>query len=533
MKLWLWLGLIVLPALAGSGELRFSLHDDPKTLDPFLAADESAEALSYLTEGVLIRINRLTQQPEPELATAWKIAPDGKRATFTLRRGVTFPDGSAFTAQDVVETFRRLLDPGLHSPIADTFKTDKGSVKVSAAGDYSVVADFPAPTAGIEQLFDQAAIVASKAAQRPAPGLGPFVIAERKPGVMIALKRNPVYWKRDSSGAPLPRVDSIRIDIQQNRDLELLRFQKGELHLIDKLTPDLYERIVAQAPASVVDAGPTLESEFLWFNMAARAPMPDFKRSWFRSTAFRRAISRAINRPDLCRVVYHGHASPASGPVSPANKTWFRAAGPPEFDPAAALKFLESDGFQMRNKVLYDRAGNVVEFSIVTNAGNKARERIAVMIRQDLENVGIKINVVTLDFPSLIERITRNLNYEACLLGLVNVDPDPSGLMNVLLSSASNHPWNPSEKQPETAWEAEIDRLMLAQAATADYRARRRNFDRVQEILYEQAPIIYLLHPNALSAVSTQISGVKPTAFFPHTFWDVEHLTITSKNPGP
>jgi peptide/nickel transport system substrate-binding protein len=118
--------------------------------------------------------------------------------------------------------------------------------------------------------------------------------------VMIALKRNPVYWKRDSSGAPLPRVDSIRIDIQQNRDLELLRFQKGELHLIDKLTPDLYERIVAQAPASVVDAGPTLESEFLWFNMAARAPMPDFKRSWFRSTAFRRAISRAINRPDLC-----------------------------------------------------------------------------------------------------------------------------------------------------------------------------------------------------------------------------------------
>jgi peptide/nickel transport system substrate-binding protein len=187
----------------------------------------------------------------------------------------------------------------------------------------------------------------------------------------------------------------------------------------------------------------------------------------------------------------------------------------------------------MRNKVLYDRAGNVVEFSIVTNAGNKARERIAVMIRQDLENVGIKINVVTLDFPSLIERITRNLNYEACLLGLVNVDPDPSGLMNVLLSSASNHPWNPSEKQPETAWEAEIDRLMLAQAATADYRARRRNFDRVQEILYEQAPIIYLLHPNALSAVSTQISGVKPTAFFPHTFWDVEHLTITSKNPGP
>jgi len=102
----------------------------------------------------------------------------------------------------------------------------------------------------------------------------------------------------------------------------------------------------------------------------------------------------------------------------------------------------------------------------------------------------------------------------------------------VLLSSASNHPWNPSEKAPATAWEAEIDRLMLAQAATADYKARKKSFDRVQEIIWEQAPIIYLLHPNALSAVSPQLAGVKSTAFFPHTFWDAEHITIAGKTPG-
>lgn len=514
------------------GELRFSLHDDPKTLDPFLAADEAAEALSYLTEGVLIRINRLTQQPEPELAISWKIAKDGKRITFILRPGVTFPDGSPFTAQDVVETFHHLLDPALHSPIADTFKTDKGSVKVSVEGNSTVVADFPAPTAGIERLFDQVPIVSSKAAQRPAPGLGPFVIAERKAGVAIVLKRNPAYWKRDSDGTPLPRVDSIRLEVQQNRDLELLRFQRGELHLIDKLTPDLYDRLTTQAPASVVDAGPTLESEFLWFNMAARAPIPEYKKTWFRSTEFRQAVSQAINRPDLCRVVYHGHASPAVGPVSPANKSWFNNTGPPTFDPAAASRRLEADGFKLQNAVLHDHAGNPVEFAIVTNAGSKTRERIAVMIQQDLAKLGIKVNIVTPDFPSLIERITRNLNYEACLLGLVNVDPDPSGLMNVLLSSASNHPWNPSEKEPETKWEAEIDRLMLAQAATADYRARKQSFDRVQQILREQAPIIYLLHPNALSAVSSHVSGVKATAFFPHTFWDSEHLTLVLPNTG-
>jgi peptide/nickel transport system substrate-binding protein len=495
--------------------LRFAVHDEPKTTDPLLMADESAEAVGYLTEGVLIRVNRLTQKPEPELATSWKIAKDGTKITFQLRQGVKFPDGSAFTSEDVVKTFRRLLDPALHSPIADTFKTDKGTVKVSAQGPFTVVAEFPAPTASIEIIFDQVAI---------GSGLGPFLVAERRPGVSIALKRNPAYWKK-----PLPVVDDIRIDIEQNRDLEVLRFQRGEIQLIDKLAPDLFERLQGTA----VDAGPSLDSEFLWFNQAKRAPIPEHTKEWFRSAAFRHAVSQAIQRADLCRVVYRGHATPAAGPVAPSNKLWFKQGLNPEaYDPAAAAKLLSADGFRMQNGVLRDRGGNVVEFSLATNSGSKTRERMAAMIQEDLSKLGIKVNIVTLDFPSLIERMTRSLNYEACLLGLVNVDPDPSELMNILLSSASNHPWNPSQKTPETPWEAEIDRLMLAQAAIADYHARKKNFDRVQEIMREQEPVVYLLHPNSLSAVSKQVNGVKPTTFFPHTFWDAEHLSVARPAGG-
>ena len=272
---------------------------------------------------------------------------------------------------------------------------------------------------------------------------------------------------------------------------------------------------------------PRMDSEFIWFNQAKRAPLRDPVRQWFASVAFRRAISQAIHRDDLCRVVYRGHASAAAGPVSASNKLWFNDRLKPEpYDRAAALARLAADGFRLDGGTLRDRAGNAVEFSVITNSGSKTRERIAAMIQQDLMSIGVKINIVTLDFPSLIERITRTLNYEACLLGLVNVDADPSEMMNIMLSSASNHPWNPSQKSPETEWEAEIDRLMLAQAATADHRTRKKSFDRVQEILYEQAPVIYLLHPNALSAVSPRVSGVKATAFFPHTYWDAEHLTV-------
>lgn len=480
-----------------ASELRFALHDEPKTTDPLLMADENAEAIRYLTEGVLIRVNRLTQKPEPELATSWKVSKDSTKITFQLRQGVT--------AEDVVKTFHRLLDPALHSPIADTFKTDKGTVKVSALGPSTVIAEFPAPTASIEIMFDQVAI---------GSGLGPFLVAERKPGVSILLKKNPAYWKK-----PLPTVDTIHIDIEQNRDLELLRFKRGEIQLIDKLTPDQFERV-----PEAIDAGPTLDSEFLWFNQAQRAPIPDYRKDWFRSTAFRRAISQGIQRADLCRVVYRGHATPAVGPVAPSNKLWFK---PLKVETVDAAKLLAGDGFVLQNGALHDKKGRPVEFSIVTNAGSKTRERMAAMIQEDLGKLGIKINIVTLDFPSLIERMTRTLNYEACLLGLVNVDPDPSELMNILLSSASNHPWNPAQKTPETAWEAEIDKLMLAQAATADYRIRKKNFDRVQEIMQEQQPVIYLLHPNSLSAVSKQLIGVKPTTFFPHTFWDAEHLRVT------
>lgn len=528
----LWLYSSVVPCARGA-ELRFALTAEPKTVDPFLVADESAEAVQYLTEGSLLRVNRQTQLPEPKLATSWKVLGNGTKIVFQLRQGVAFPTGEPFTSADVVDSFTKLLAPELHSPIADTFRTSKGDVKVRAAGKYTVVAEFPAPVAQIERLFDQVSIVSAKAPRRPAPGLGPFMIAEHKPGEFILLRRNPAYWKRDSDGRRLPRLDSIRIDIEQNRDLELLRFRRGELQLIEKLTPDMFDRLAKEAPGTAVDAGPTLDSEFLWFNQSAHAPISDAAREWFQSRNFRRAISLAIHRDDLCRVVYKGHASPAAGPVSPANKLWFNAKLTPEvFNLDAAKNLLESGGFRLQGSTLRDHSGRAVEFSLITNAGSKTRERMAAMIQQDLAKVGIRVNIVTLDFPSLLDRITQSLNYETCLLGLVNVDADPSELMNILLSSASNHPWNPSEKTPATDWEAEIDRLMLAQASTADQNVRKKSFDRVQEILRDQEPIIYLLHPNALAAVSPQVGGAKVTAFFPHTFWDAEHLTTKPKTRG-
>src|SRR5271166_5424156 len=528
----LLLGCALLSAAAFSqsgGELRFCLRSEPKTFDPLMVDDDASLSIRYLTGGVLVRVNRHTQDPEAELAESWKVSKDGKQITFRLRHGIAFSDGTPFSAEDVAFTMQRLMDPALHSTTGDAFRSGNGAVTTKIIAPDLVSITFPAPLAGIERLFDQVAIMSARSPKKEAAVLGPFVVAEYKAGSSLLLRRNPNYWKKDSQGRRLPYLDSIRLDIQSNRDVEMLRFKRGELDLINTIDSDFFDRLAASSPHLAHDAGASLDYDFLWFNQVANAPIPEYKRAWFRSTNFRRAISQAINREDLSRVVFNGHAQPAVGPVSPANKFWFNGRLKAEpYRPDAALQRLQSDGFHLQNGVLRDKSGNVVEFSMVTNAGNKSRERMAVMVQEDLGKLGIKVNVVTLDFPSLIERISQKFNYEAAMLGFRNVDLDPNSQMTIWLSSAENHAWNPQQKSPETAWEAEIDQLMHAQASSTEVKKRKESFDRVQEIAAEQAPIIYLVNQNALSAVSNAVEGANPGILHPQTFWNAERLTLNA-----
>ncbi len=511
------------------GELRFCLRAEPKTFDPLLVDDDASLSIRYLTGGVLIRANRHTQELEPDLAESWTVSKDAKQITFKLRSGIAFSDGSPFSAEDVAFTIQRLMDPALHSSTGDSFRSGSGAVTAKIISPNQIAVIFPAPVAGIDRLFDQVAIMSAHSPKKEAAVLGPFMVAEYKAGSSLLLRRNPNYWKKDSQGRRLPYLDSIRLDIQSNRDVEMLRFKRGELDLINVLDSDYFDRLAASSPGVAHDAGASLDSDFMWFNQVATAPIPEYKRAWFRSTNFRRAISQAINREDLSRVVFNGHAQPAVGPVSPANKFWFNNKLKAEaYRPEAALRQLQADGFHMQNGALVDKSGNAVEFSIVTNAGSKSRERMAVMVQEDLGKLGIKVNVVTLDFPSLLERISQKFNYEAALIGFRNVDLDPNAQMNIWLSSAEDHAWNPQQKSPATAWEAEIDGLMRAQASTADPKKRKESFDRVQEIVFEQAPMIYLVNQNALSAVSSAVEGANPGILSPQTFWNAERITLNA-----
>ena len=528
MKRTLALALLTagIAAAQWGGSLRFCLHAEPRTLHPLEADDQSSETVRYLTGGVLIRINRYTQELDAGLARSWKVSDGGARITFKLRQGVRFSDGSPFSAADVAYTIRELNNPALHSAVADEFRGTKAEI---LAPD-TVAVRFPTQVSGTERLFDDLAILSSSAVDKDKAVLGPFVPREYKPGIYLQLDRNPNYWKTGPGGRRLPYLDSIRLDIQQNREIELLRFRRGEVQLINKLEPEYFERLAAEDRASAQNAGPSFDSEQMWFNQVSGAPIPEYRKAWFRSKNFRNAISHSIHREDLVKIAFQSLATPAAGPISPANHFWYnQTLKPRAYDPAAAQRLFAQDGFRKQGSGMVDSSGHPVEFSIATNAGNTTRAKMAALIQQDLAKVGIDVRVVTLDFPSLIERIGRTYQYDACLLGTANVDLDPNGQRNIWLSSSANHQWNPSQKAPATAWEAEIDRLMQAQASAIDPVRRKASFDRVQQIAWEQEPFLYLVYKNALAAIGANVRNAKAAVLYPHAYWNADQIQLNAQ----
>lgn len=504
-------------------ELVWALHADPATLDPAKVDDQASEAVRFLTAGVLLRVNRMTQQPEPALADHWDVSADGRTVILHLRSGLRFSDGSPLTAQDAVSSLRRVLDPATAAPVADEFLQPR-AVVVDSPGTQQIRLRLPKRLVSLAKVLDQIAIEPAAHPAAESITAGPFAVADYHRGEYLLLQRNAFYWKHDSAGRQLPYARQVRLDITSNREMERLRFARGQYQLMESVSPEDFDG-VAHDTGGAHDLGASLNTEQLWFNQVADAPVPAFEKSWFSNPAFRQAVSLAIHRNDLARIAYKGHATPAYGFISPANHTWFSAAGQaPHEDLARAEAALRAAGFHHTGRQLFDPAGHPVHFSILTNSGNRPRKLMGTLIAQDLAALGMQVSLVELDFPALIDRLMHTHDYEAALLGLSNVDPDPSAMANVWTSSSPNHQWNPSQKTPATPWEAELDQLTAAQATAVNYTERKRAVDRMQAIVAEQQPFIYLVYPNQLCAAATSVQGTAFSLLSPTTFSAIETM---------
>lgn len=547
--------LLPVPGVVGQpgGRLIASLRDDPKTLNPVTALDLPSKEVISLLFADLIHINVYTQDTEPALAKSWKVSPDGKRYTLELRRGIRFSDGHPFDADDVVFSFKVYLDEKVHSPQRDLLEVGEKSFEVRKEGPYRVVVNLPQPYAAAERLFDSVSILprhllegfyeAGKISQawtlgtdpKLIAGLGPFRMKEYLPGQRIVFERNPFYWKTDAGKRRLPYLDEIVFLIVPSQDGEVIRFQAGELDVIDNISAEDYEAL-ARAQHSrgyrLYDLGPGFEYDFVFFNLnhLNDNQLPEIRRKqeWFRRDEFRQAVSAAIDRDAISRLVYHGHATPLWGHVTPGNRLWINEAIPhPSRSLERATALLHSAGFSRQaDGTLEDAHGAPVEFSILTSPSNAQRTKMATIIQDDLAKLGIRVRLVPLEFRAVLARVFDSFDYDASILGLVSGDADPNPEINVWTSRGGTHLWAPSETQPDTDWQAELDRLMHLQTAILDRQKRKEAYDRVQVIVAKYEPVICLVSPNILVGAKNSVGGIKPAVMRRHLLWNVEQIFL-------
>ncbi|HYL83880.1 MAG TPA: ABC transporter substrate-binding protein [Candidatus Angelobacter sp.] len=548
--------LLTLPGEIGKhgGRLVISLRAEPKTLNPLTAADApSREVILGAMQADLIHINRATQLTEPALAKAWKVSADGLQYTLTLRKGLRFSDGQPFDVDDIVFTFRVYLDENVHATQRDKLVVDGKPIEVHKVDAWTAVFQLKKRYGAGERLFDGLAILPRHLLERPYTegkfaqvwslatpasqwaGLGPFRLKEYVAGQKLVLERNPYYWKQDTRGNRLPYLDELIFLFVPNADAQVLRFQSGETDLISRLGAENFSVLSRQQQGyTMSDAGPGLEYNFLFFNLnepgEKTSPELARKMKWFRETKFRQAVSETIDRDAVVRLVYQGRGAALSGPVTPGNHRWRNPAIPrPTRSLERARSLLKEAGFRWSNAadgepLLVDSEAKPVEFSILTSSSSADRTKMAALIQDDLKQIGMRVQVVPLEFRSLIDRVTQTKEYEACVLGLVSFDADPTADLNVWLSSGGTHLWNPSQAHPATAWEAEIDKLMELQLDAPSYEQRKKSFDRVQEILAENQPMIFLASPDILVGAKRSIGNFLPAVLEPYVLWNVEQL---------
>jgi peptide/nickel transport system substrate-binding protein len=150
---------------------------------------------------------------------------------------------------------------------------------------------------------------------------------------------------------------------------------------------------------------------------------------------------------------------------------------------------------------------------------------MAAIIQDDLAQLGMNVHIVPLEFRNMVDRFLNSFDYEAAIMGLVSGDADPTADMNVWLSSGETHLWDLRGK-PATPWESEIDQLMEQQEITLDFAKRKQLYDRVQEIVAEDLPVICLVSPNVLVGSKDRVGNFRPAVLDPYALWNVEQLYV-------
>lgn len=522
------------------------IGEGPKTFNPWESRDATSSEIAELLYDSLVTTNVLNGEVIPKLAKEFKILDNGKTYIFYLRKGLTWTDKKPITADDIIFTFNEIIFKGLgNTSTRDSLYIDGELPKISKIDDYTIKFTLSKPFAPFLRMIGVP--IAPKHILKKYTDLGEeafnlqlstnsdfkkfvtsggFMLEEYIPAQRIVLKRNPNYYMINKNGDKLPYLDKYIFQIVQDQNTELLKFQSKESDIIN-LNGYYVSKYIDNEQKSdykVYNLGPTSSTLFLCFNLNKQKNdkgkffVDERKQKWFNDRNFREAIDYAIDRDAIIFNVSSGVGVPLF--TAESLQSIFlneKIAKGHKVDLNRSKVLLKKSGFYWdKNNILNDKNGNIVEFDLLTNAGNLEREIIGVMIKEDLSNLGIKVNFKPIEFNTLVNRITNTLEWDTVVLGLTGSPLEPHGGKNVWYSYGALHMFNKRKKNDNPKdilpFEKQLDNIFDEASLEIDFNKRKKLYDKYQEIVYNERPFIYLYSPLNIVAVRNKVKNLYPTS---------------------
>lgn len=442
-------------------------------------------------------------RPRPWLASGWETNEDTTRITVRLREGVRWHDGEPVTAEDVAFTFRRVKDPDVGSPAQPYFSAwdsvevlDRRSLRfhvrpvaqlffgwtlVPVAPEHVLGDVPPSELAGHE--FGSTAPV----------GSGPFRFVRREAGDRWVLEANPDF-PEEMGGRPY--LDRLVYRVVPDESTLLAELRSGEV--------DLYHRVSASQADDIREAQglrlvafPFPGYSFIVWN-TRRAPFGD--------TRVRRALTMGIDREEILRALLEGYGRPATGPFGPWHWAYDSAWRPLPFDPDASRALLEAAGWtDADGDGVRDRDGRELRFRLLTPE-NRLRRDIAVMIQEQLSEVGVAVEPRVRDFPTMAAALTGpGRDFDA---GLLSLSPDlVIDQRSVWACDRRDQPFHMS------GWcDPELDAVMDSLVLARERETRRRLLRRQSELVHRAQPFTFLYFEDRIDGLRDRLRGVEMDA---------------------
>ncbi|PJC71623.1 MAG: peptide-binding protein [Syntrophobacterales bacterium CG_4_8_14_3_um_filter_58_8] len=469
---------------------------DASNLIPLLASDSTSHEIAGLIFNGLIKYDK-DIRIVGDLAESWEISKDGLVITFPLRKGVRWHDGRPFTAADVLYTYQVTVDPKTPTAYAGDFLKVK---KAEALDDWTFRATYDKPFApalmswsvGIlpKHLLAGKEITTSPLGRRPI-GTGPYKFKEWVTGQKIVLVSNPDYFEGR------PYIDGYILRIIPDTATMFLELRANGIDRMG-LTPLQFTR---QTENNLFREN---FNKYRYLSFAYTYMGYNLKNPLFADKRVRQAIAHAVNRVEIIDGVLLGLGKPATGPYKPGTWAYNPDVRAYPYDPAKAKALLAEAGWKdLNGDGVLEKDGRPFAFEIITNQGNEIRAKCAEIIQRRLSEVGIKVKIRVVEWAAFVKDFINKRKFDATILGwTIPMEPD---LYDVWHSSKTG----PEELNFISYKNAEVDALIEKGRETFDQSVRKRCYDRIQEILAEEQPYLFLYVPDALPIIHARFRGVE------------------------